>query len=264
MLKIQDDCTPEDAAKLHKALKRFESKRNEKRPMREGETRDDETETAIIQALALLQDTLNFEELISKTNDYNQTLAHFAVLFGYIDLLKLLVGWNIDLTIADINGLTALHCAYMKGDRACVALLLEKGASETVSDALGRAPSHLMPESFNSLNDHDTDMASGDQPDLEQQPNALSPFQRTESGHGASDSDEEKFVNNTDGAFRSSGRLLSGRADIQSCVWWSNGPSSVQRGSAQSKKSTKTRRSKRSRHRCRCCGYCGFISSESP
>jgi len=133
--------------------------------MREGEARDDEIETAIIQALAPLQDTLDFEELISKTNDHNQTLAHFAVLFGYIDLLKMLVGWNIDLTIADVNGLTALHCAYMKGDKACVELLLEKGVSETVLDALGRAPSHLMPEGFNSLNDHGTDIASGDQPD---------------------------------------------------------------------------------------------------
>jgi ankyrin repeat protein len=98
--------------------------------------------------------------------------------------LERLVGWNIDLTIADVNGFTALHCAYKKGDRACVDLLLEKGASETVLDALGRAPSHLMPEGFASLNDHDTDMTSDDQPKLEQKRDAPSLFQSTDSGHG--------------------------------------------------------------------------------
>ena len=68
-------------------------------------------------------------------NDYSQTLAHFAVIFGYINLLRQLVEWGIDLSIADMNGLTALHCAYKKGDRVCVQLL-ENGASETVLDKI--------------------------------------------------------------------------------------------------------------------------------
>ena len=68
-------------------MKKRDSERNGKRPRRDGEACDDEIETAIIQALAPLQNTLYSEELISKTNDYNQTLAHFAVLFGYSDLL---------------------------------------------------------------------------------------------------------------------------------------------------------------------------------
>ena len=102
------------------------SERNGKRPRREGEARDDEIETSMIQALAPLHNTLYSEELISKTNDYNQTLAHFAVLFGYSDLLRQLLGWNIDISIADVNGFTALHCAYKRGHRACVALLLDQ------------------------------------------------------------------------------------------------------------------------------------------
>ena len=198
IIRIQEYCTPEVADALdilHKQLKNRNSERNGKRPMRGGEARDDEIETALIRALAPLQNTLDFEELISKTNDYNQTLAHFAVLFGYINLLRRLVGWDIDLSIADVNGFTALHCAYKKGDRACVELLLEKGASETVLDTLGRAPSHLMPEGFDSPQDHDTDMASDDQPELEQKLDALSLYQSTDSGHGVSDSDDEKPVN---------------------------------------------------------------------
>ena len=69
-------------------MKKRNWKRNEKRRLRGEESRHDEIETAIIQALAPLQSTLDFGERISKTNDYKQTLAHFAVLFGYTNLLK--------------------------------------------------------------------------------------------------------------------------------------------------------------------------------
>jgi len=201
IIRIQENCTPEVAAALnilHDEMKKRNLKRNEKQPMRGEETQQEEIETAIIQALAPLQNTLDFGEIISKTNDYKQTLAHFAVLFGYTNLLRRLVGWNIDLSIADFNGFTALHCAYKKGDRVCVDLLLEKGASETVLDALGRAPSHLMPEGFASLNDHDTDITSDGQPKLEQKHDAPSLFQSDDSGHGVSDPVDEKSMSHTD------------------------------------------------------------------
>ena len=197
IIRIQEDCTPEVAAALdvlRKEMKNRNLTRNGKRPMRRGEASHDEIETAIIQALAPLQDTPHFEEVISKTNDYQQTLAHFAVFFGYTNLLRRLMGWNIDLSIADVNGFTALHSAYKTGDRACVDLLLEKGASETVLDALGRAPSHLMPEGF-ALSDHNVDTASDDQPELEQKRDTPSLFQSTDSGHGVSDEGDEKSMN---------------------------------------------------------------------
>ena len=98
IIRIQEDCTPEIADALdiiHKWMKSRNSERNGKRPLREGEACDDEIETAMIQALVLLQNTLYLQELISKTVDYNQTLAHFTVLFGYSDLLRQLMGWNI-------------------------------------------------------------------------------------------------------------------------------------------------------------------------
>ena len=56
-------------------MKKRNSQKNGKRPLHEGEARDDKIETVIIQALAPPQNTLYFKELISKTNDYNQTLA---------------------------------------------------------------------------------------------------------------------------------------------------------------------------------------------
>ena len=194
IIRIQEDCTPEVADALdilQQEMKNHNLKRSGKRPLRGGEAHHDEIETAIIQALAPLQDTQDFGEVISKTNDYKQTLAHFSVHFGYTDLLRRLVGWNIDLTIADVNGFTALHCAYKKGDRVCVDLLLEKGASETVLDALGRAPSHLMPEGLASLSDHDSEMTSDDQLELGQQHDVSSLFQSTDSWDGVSDSGDE-------------------------------------------------------------------------
>jgi hypothetical protein len=57
--------------------------------------------------------------------------------------LAVLSNWGINLAIADVNGLTALHCAYMKGDLESVRTLRRGGASETVTDKLGRTPSEL-------------------------------------------------------------------------------------------------------------------------
>jgi len=200
IVRIQEGCSPEDAAALDvlgKMVKNLDGK-NGKRPLRGGETHHEDIETAIIQALVPLQNTLDFGRIISKTNDYKQTLAHFAVHFGYANLLRRLVGWNIDLAIADVNGFTVLHCAYKMGDRACVDLLLEKGASETVLDTLGRAPSHLMPDGFASLSDYDADMTSDYQPELDQQLDAPSLLRSTNSGHGVSDLGDEGSTNEAD------------------------------------------------------------------
>ena len=81
-----------------------------------------------------LQPRNNFHEILSTTNDYSQALAHLSISYGYPSLLRHLVEWGIDLAISDINGLTALHCAFMKGDLDSVRILRRWGASETVTD----------------------------------------------------------------------------------------------------------------------------------
>ena len=55
---------------------------------------DHDIERAMIQALEPLQNMANFDELVSITNDHNQTLAHFAVMFGHPKLLRRLVEWR--------------------------------------------------------------------------------------------------------------------------------------------------------------------------
>ena len=171
--------------------------RNGKRSLHGGEARDDEIETATIQALGSLQNTLYFEGLNSKTNDYNQTLAHFAALFRYFDLLRWLLGWNMNISVAEVNGFTALHCTYKRGDKACVELLPEKGVSET---HLGEPLPTLMPKSFESGRDHDADMSSDGQFEAEKKLDILSDIlslhPRPSPAHGVSDVDDDKSVNN--------------------------------------------------------------------
>ena len=122
--------------------------------------RDDPIEIGLIEALSCLQARPNFHEIVSTANDYHQTLAHLAILYDYPSLLGRLAEWPIDLTIADVNGLTALHCAYMKGDLDSVRILRRGGASETATDKLGRTPSELLPEGLDGF-DRDIDLEEG-------------------------------------------------------------------------------------------------------
>jgi len=105
-------------------------------------------EAGLVHALSSIQARPNFGEIVSATNEYSQTLAHLAILYEYPSLLRHLVDWSIDLAISDVNGLTALHCAYMKGDLPSVRILQRGGAPEAAKDKLGRIPSDLQPEGF--------------------------------------------------------------------------------------------------------------------
>ena len=169
--------------------------------------RDDPIETSLIEALGCLQARPNFHEIVSTTNDYHQTLAHLSILYDYPSLLALLVEWQVDLTIADVNGLTALHCAYMKGDLDSVRNLRRGGASGNATDKLGRTPSELLPEGlegFDSDIDLDAEVAAGldpalypetddidEQLALGEQFSALDLEDDNDSGHGQSDSEDD-------------------------------------------------------------------------
>ena len=149
--------------------------------------RDDPIETSLMEALSCLQARPNFHDIVSTTSDYHQTLAHLAIIYDYPSLLGRLVEWHIDLTIADVNGLTALHCAYMKGDPDTVRILRRGGASESATDKLGRTPSELQPEGlegFDSDIDPDAELAAG--LDVEVHPEADDVDERLRSGEESS------------------------------------------------------------------------------
>ena len=104
------------------------------------------------------------------------------------------MGWNIDLTIDDGNGFVALH---KKRATQLALVTLRRDIGINVLNAHRRALPHSMPEGFASLSEHNTDMTSDDQPELEQ--SAMRPlFQRTDSVHDVSDSGDENSMNNNE------------------------------------------------------------------
>ena len=66
----------------------------------------------------------------------DRTDAHFAATAGRSDLLEEAMAQNIDLSHADKDGMTALHCACARSARGCVRLLLGVLNDEKRSHAL--------------------------------------------------------------------------------------------------------------------------------
>lgn len=100
----------------------------------------------MIKVLGSLHESHNLHNLVSLPNEYGQTLAHWSVLSGQTRLLEKLVRWGVNLDIADVNGFTALHCAYLKKDYRTVRVLEGNGASQSVKDKVGRVPAKLAPD----------------------------------------------------------------------------------------------------------------------
>ena len=110
-----------------------------------------ELEGWTLRFLASFADTPNWENTISLVNEHHQTLAHLAVLFRYTTLLKQVAQWGIDVDVQDVNGFTALHCAYLCGDLDSVGVLKGYGADEDIEDNLGRRPLDIYTPSTNDL-----------------------------------------------------------------------------------------------------------------
>ena len=125
------------------------------------EMRGGPIETGLVVALTSIQSRPDFPETVSTTNAWGQTLAHLSIIHGYPYLLGHLVDWHINLALADANGLTALHYAYMKSDLEGVRILRRGGASDSVVDKLGRKPSDLQSEEFGLAIDMDAKVALG-------------------------------------------------------------------------------------------------------
>jgi len=149
-------------------------------------------EAGMVHALSSIQVRTNFREIVSATNEYSQTLAHLAILYDYPSLLRHLVDWSIDLAISDINGLTALHLAYMKG----VQNLRRGGAPVAAKDKLGRIPSDLQPEGFGGGFDIDAEAHlpgndNDEQVELGGQVHALDFGEDKDPGNDQSDSEDD-------------------------------------------------------------------------
>ena len=110
-----------------------------------------ELEGWTLRFLASLADKPSWENTVSLVNDHHQTLAHLAILFRYTTLLKKVTQWGIDVDVQDVNGFTALHCAYLCGDLDSVGILTGCGADEDIQDSLGRRPLDMYISRTNDL-----------------------------------------------------------------------------------------------------------------
>jgi hypothetical protein len=149
-------------------------------------------ESSVIQALLSLHTQPNFQHVVSVSNDYGQTLAHLSILYGFKSLLKSLIDWNVELGVTDNNGLTALHCAYLAGDRDSILLLRRGGAPTSIPDKLGRTPVDLWPGGSDSASEIEAgiaaDLKRGPQTGVEEQVALGAKFDALEdASHGESD-----------------------------------------------------------------------------
>ena len=101
-------------------------------------------EVAFIETLSTIRSLPDFSQRLATVNEYGQTLLHLAVHLRYRKLAQQLVEWGVGLDVQDINGFTALHCAYLCEDRLVVTILKQSGASVSNFDTLGRLPSDLL------------------------------------------------------------------------------------------------------------------------
>jgi len=114
---------------------------------REGPPRLEEgnTEDTSIYFLRTCSSHPNWKQIVSTCNNSGQTLAHIAVTLGYVRLLQHLFRWQIDLTIVDSMGLSALHYAYIFKQEECAKILIHSGVDRFILDELGRSPADLDP-----------------------------------------------------------------------------------------------------------------------
>jgi len=95
-------------------------------------------EEIAIQILSPYSTYHDWKRAVSCPNEYGQTLAHLAVTLGYTHLLEQLIRWEIDLSVRDATGATALHFAYLYDHPDCVALLTRNGANQQICDEPSR------------------------------------------------------------------------------------------------------------------------------
>ena len=107
----------------------------------------------------------DWKQIVSTCNSSGQTLAHISIALGYFRLLQHLFEWQIDLTLVDSMGLTALHYAYLFQQEECAKFLIHSGVDQFILDDLGRSPSDLNPSlevKLRSIMDMDIDSDSAD------------------------------------------------------------------------------------------------------
>jgi len=121
-------------------------------------------ESAFLKILSAISSVPDFLQRLSTVNEYGQSLLHLAVHLRYRQLVEQLVDWGVGLDVQDMDGFTALHCAYLCEDDLMVKVLQQGGASLSIFDALGRLPTDLLAKP--AIKNTDVEMAEAADSDM--------------------------------------------------------------------------------------------------
>jgi ankyrin repeat protein len=83
-------------------------------------------------------------EVINQKTSFEVSLLHFAVLYGHLEITKILLDMGGDIKDKDVHmGHTLLHKAVMKGHINIIRLLIEYGADINTKDNGGYTPLYV-------------------------------------------------------------------------------------------------------------------------
>ena len=180
-------------------------------PQGSANPQDRQIELSLFNPLQSLRNKNNFDHFISNSNDSSPTLTHLPALCGYMSLMRHLFMRRIDLSVTDISGLIALHCAYLKEEREIIRIPLRGGALSSIQVKLGRSPRTLLHEGSYLADWLDGEIRRGDGSPLIEHPmgheialeelfTALESEREHEndSGHGGSDFGSDASNKNDD------------------------------------------------------------------
>lgn len=71
------------------------------------------------------------------------SLLHKATKDGNLEMVKMLIDYDVDINARAEDGRTPLHVACIKGDMSIAKVLVQKGAQFDLQDENGNTPTHL-------------------------------------------------------------------------------------------------------------------------
>lgn len=102
-----------------------------------------EGNTEKVSSILSRYDSVTVEKVLNDLDEHGLNLAHWAADRGFIDILRVLLKYGLNVNITDTENQTALHYAVSCGHVDCTELLLANGAKVDIKDNDGVDPLSL-------------------------------------------------------------------------------------------------------------------------
>lgn len=102
-----------------------------------------EGNTEKVSSILSAYNNVSLEKALNDLDDCGLNLVHWAADRGFVDILKILLSYGINVDLTDSENQTALHYAVSCGHVECVELLLANGAKADIKDNDGVDPLSL-------------------------------------------------------------------------------------------------------------------------